>query len=370
MRFDSPAQVMQHALELARTGLGFVEPNPPVGAVIVNEDLEVLGAGWHQRFGGPHAEIHALQAAGDAARGATLYVTLEPCCHFGKTPPCTQAVVAAGIGKVVVATNDPNPQVAGRGSQQLREAGVTVEHGLLREEAAALISPFAKLMLRGLPWIIAKWAMTLDGKLATPTGDSQWISNEASRRIVHELRGRMDAIVVGIGTALADDPRLTARPAGPRTALRIVVDRQARLPLDSQLVRTANDTPVLVATATEAPAEKVSALEQAGVDVLRLPADAAGEVSLPALCDELGRRRFTNVLIEGGQKLLGACFDQRLIDEVYVFIAPKLVGGTDAPRSIAGRGVPLMNDALRLEHLEIRNIDSDVLIHGRITAQP
>lgn len=368
MRFDSPVQVMRHALELAQKGLGFVEPNPPVGAVIVNDQLELLGEGWHQKFGGPHAEIHAIQAAGDAAHGATLYVTLEPCCHAGKTPPCTQAILAAGIQNVVVATKDPNPQVAGRGGNELSAAGLIVELGLLREEAETLIGPFSKLMTRGLPWLIAKWAMTLDGKLATRTGDSRWISNEASRQIVHELRGRMDAIVVGLGTALADDPRLTARPAGPRTALRIVVDRRARLPLSSQLVTTAKDVPVLVATGPDAPEEKVAALKLAGVEVLRLPAGAAGEVSLPALCEELGRRRFTNVLIEGGSRLLGTCFDQRLIDEVYAFVAPKLVGGAAAPGPIGGGGVTTISNALQLKQITIRNVETDVLINGLIAS--
>lgn len=365
-RFESSDDVMRYALELARRGIGWVEPNPPVGAVLVNDELQIVGEGWHQRYGGPHAEIHALQQAGDLARGCTLFMTLEPCCHHGKTPPCTQAVIAAGIRRVVVATSDPNPLVAGQGLQELTAAGVSVECGVLKREADALIAPFQKLVLRKLPWFIAKWAMTLDGKVATFTGDSRWISNEASRFLVHELRSRMDAILVGIQTALADDPLLTARPAGARTAVRIVVDRQARLPLTSQLVATARQHPVLVAVADSVKPAQLAPLEEHGVEVLRCPLDETGQVSLPFLCEELGRRRFTNVLVEGGGKLLGSFFDRRMIDEVYAFIAPKIVGGTQSTTPVAGQGIEWMSKALRLEHPEICVLDSDVMIHGRL----
>lgn len=368
MRFDSPAEVMRHALELARQGVGSVEPNPLVGAVLVNDSGELVGEGWHQQYGGPHAEIHAIQNAGDAARGSTLYVTLEPCCHFGKTPPCTQAVIAAGIRRAVIATSDPNPQVSGQGMQELRNAGLEVDVGLLAAEAEAIVAPFRQLMTHGRPWIIAKWAMTLDGKLAAHTGNSRWISNEASRQVVHELRGRMDAILVGIGTALADDPLLTARPPGPRTAVRIVVDSMARLPLTSQLVATARQVPVLLAASSSAPSERLAALEHEGVETLLLPQDDAGQLSLSALCQELGRRRFTHVLAEGGRMMLGSLFDQRLIDEVYGFVAPKLIGGISAPGPIGGRGLNMMQDAAGLQNVEIRELDGDVLIHGRITA--
>ncbi len=364
MRFVSPVDVMRYALRLAERGRGAVEPNPAVGAVIVTDDLVLVGEGWHQAFGGPHAEIHALRQAGDAARGATLFVTLEPCCHFGKTAPCTQAVLAAGIRRVVVGATDPNPQVAGQGVRDLMAARVEVETGLLRREAEAIIAPFRKLMTTNRPWVIAKWAMTLDGKLATKTGDSRWISNEASRKLVHELRGRMDAIVVGIGTALADDPLLTARPAGLRTALRVVIDSQARLPVNSQLVTTARQIPLLVAVTESAPSERVEKLQSNGVEVLKFPVDVAGKLSLNALLMELGRRRCTNVLVEGGGALLGSLFDQRLIDEVYAFIAPKVIGG-DA-MAIGGDGLAAMHDALALNDSEVRVLNGDVLIHGRL----
>ncbi len=368
-RFASSADVMRRALELAQRGLGRVEPNPLVGAVIVNDQLEVLGEGWHQQFGGPHAEVHALEAAGEAARGATLFVTLEPCCHFGKTPPCSQAVIAAGIRKVIIGTTDPNPQVAEQGIAELRAAGIEFEVDFLKSNADALIAPFRRLMHDGRPWVIGKWAMTLDGKIASRSGSSQWISGEGSRKLVHELRGRVDAILVGSGTAMTDDPLLTARPPGPRTATRIVVDSHAKLPVGCQLLTTRDQAPVLIAVINAAAADRVAALQQAGAEVMSLPADKAGRVSLPALLQELGRRRMTNVLVEGGGSLLGSLFDQNLLDEVYAFIAPKLIGGQQAPSPLAGLGRELMSDAATLNELEIRAIGEDLMLHGRLTQE-
>jgi diaminohydroxyphosphoribosylaminopyrimidine deaminase/5-amino-6-(5-phosphoribosylamino)uracil reductase len=286
-----------------------------------------VGEGWHERFGGPHAEVMALAAAGDAARGATLYVTLEPCCHHGKTPPCTDAILAAGIARVVVAAEDPFPAVAGGGIAALGAAGVAVEIGPCRDAAIRLTAPFRTLVTTGRPWVIAKWAMSLDGHLAAAPGADRWISSPESRAIVHDLRSRVDAIVVGIGTALADDPELTARPAdpataGPRRPLRIVLDRLARLPLDSRLVRTARETPVLVAVGPEAPSASTTALAAAGVEVWASTApDQAARFA--ALLVELGHRRCTNVLVEGGPTVLASCFEAGLIDEVWTFVAPK-----------------------------------------------
>ncbi len=242
---------IRRALELARRGQGFVEPNPMVGCVIA-QGAEIIGEGWHRRFGQAHAEVEALHIAGDRAAGGTLYVTLEPCCHHGKTPPCTEAVLASGVRRVVVAMRDPFPQVQGGGIAALQAAGLTVEVGLLEDEAARLNAPYLRLVETGRPWIIAKWAMTLDGKIATHTGQSQWISNPKSREIVHALRGRVDALMIGRGTAERDDPLLTARPAGPRTAARVVLDTHASLCSTSQLVRTAGQSPVLVAVGNEA----------------------------------------------------------------------------------------------------------------------
>ena len=256
--------MMRRALELAERGQGSVEPNPAVGAVIVNDSGQILGEGWHQVFGGPHAEVYTLAAAGHAARGATLFVTLEPCCHFGKTPPCSKALIAAGIRQVIVAMRDPAPHVDGGGIQELRDAGIDVEVGLLEREAMRLVAPFVQLTLNRRPWFHAKWAMTLDGKIASRTGQSQWITNEASRAVVHRLRGRMDAILVGIGTAIADDPLLTARPAGSRVATRIVIDSRLRIPPDSQLVRTVSQSPVLLITTPQASTQRCDSTASSG----------------------------------------------------------------------------------------------------------
>lgn len=356
--------LLQRALELAQRGVGRVEPNPAVGAVVADDHGKILGEGWHQVFGGPHAEINAFAAAGDSTHGATLYVTLEPCCHFGKTPPCTRAVIAAGIRRVVVATSDPAAHVAGKGIDELKAAGIQVEVGLLHDQARRLIAPFTRLMTTGLPWVHAKWAMTLDGKIATKTGSSQWISNSTSRAVVHQLRGRMDAIVTGIGTVLADDPQLTARPAGLRQATRIVLDSACRIPLSSKLVQTAREAPVLVVASSSAPAMRIAALQAAGVEVLATPLTLEGQLDLYALAEELGRRRMTNVLIEAGSQVLGSFFDQCLINEVHVFVAPILAGGNSARSPLAGSGVDLMADASRLDHHDVQVLDGDVYVHG------
>jgi len=274
-----------------------------VGAVVVDDQLRLVGEGWHERYGGPHAEVQALAHSGPAACGATLFVTLEPCCHVGKTPPCVDAVIAAGIRRVVVGMQDPFAQVAGQGIARLREAKIDVEVGFLEPEARRLAAPFCKLVETGLLYVHAKWAMTLDGRIAARTGQSKWISNEASRAVAHRLRGRMDAIAIGIGTALADDPLLTARPAGPRVATRIVFDSQARLPLESQLVRTADTVPLLVVVGPRASADNVSRLRGEGAEVLECPTreqpDAADRIDPPrgprrtgpAADDQRARRR-------------------------------------------------------------------------------
>lgn len=355
---------MRRALELAAQGEGLVEPNPMVGCVIVR-GAEIIGEGWHRRFGGDHAEVEALKMAGARAAGATMVVTLEPCCHQGKTPPCTRAVIEAGVRRVVVAMRDPFPQVAGGGLAELRAAGVEVDVGLMEDEARRLCGPYLKLQEIGRPWIIAKWAMTLDGKTATCRGESRWISNEPSRRIVHALRGRVDAIVVGSRTARLDDPLLTARPPGPRTALRVVLDTRATLSSESQLVRTARDVPLLVAVGSEAPAADRNRLEAAGCEVFAGPGDTPA-ARLDALLVELGRRRLTNVLVEGGGRLTGSLLDAGQIDEVHVFVAAKLVGGAEAPGPIAGQGVAEMSAALSLDAREVRQLGSDVYIRGRV----
>ncbi len=346
-----------------------------VGAVIVDDELRLVGEGWHERFGGPHAEVNALSQAGDRARGATLFVTLEPCCHYGKTPPCVDAVIAAGLRKVVVGMADPFAAVSGRGIQRLRDANVEVEVGLLEAEARRLAAPFCKLVEQKLPYVHAKWAMTLDGRIASRTGASRWISNAASRARVHQLRGLMDAILVGRGTVTADDPLLTARPAGPRVPTRVVFDSRARLSLDSQLVQTIAQAPLLVVVGPLAAAARIEQLRARGAEIFQC---AAGQGSSPEdhpcpriLLDELGRRRMTNVLVEGGSELLGAMFDRQLVDEVHVFTAAKLLGGSAAKSPVAGTGRATPSELPDLVDPQIELLDGDVYIHGplRLAAQ-
>ena len=362
---SDPALYMRRALELAERGRGWVEPNPLVGAVVVR-DGRIVGEGHHERFGGAHAEPNAIAAAGEACRGATLYVTLEPCTHQGKTPPCVPAVVAAGFARVVAAMVDPDPRTQGHGIEQLRAAGVEVEVGLLEAEAQRLNAPFVKLTTRGLPFVTAKWAMSLDGKTATRIGDSHWISCEPSRELVHTLRSQVDAVLVGVGTALADDPLLTARPPGPpgpRTTVRIVADELARLPLYSQLLETAGEVPLIVATTEAAPPERRSALAAKGAEVLVLPMQRGG-VSLRALMAELGLRHMTNVLLEGGGELCAGALEAGVVDRLLVFVAPRLIGGRDARTPVEGDGAATMTQALRVRDWSVRRVGDDALIEA------
>lgn len=343
-----------------------MEPNPIVGAVVVANGL-CVGVGHHERFGGPHAEVVALAEAGSRSRGATLYVTLEPCCHYGKTPPCTNAILEAGIARVVAAMRDPFPHVAGNGIARLREATVAVDVGVAEDSARRANAPYLKRVTTGRPFVIAKWAMTLDGKTAVGSGDSRWISNPRSRALVHELRGRMDGIVVGVETAIADDPQLTARPAGPRQAVRIVLDSAARLPLDGQLVRTARDVPVWVAVSGRAPEERHTALAAHGCKVLRFP--GVSRVPVLPLLDELGQSGLTNLLIEGGGTVMGSFLDVGEVDAVDVFLAPILEGGDHRFTPVRGKGTALMSEALRLDQTVVNQVDGDVRVQG-LVARP
>jgi diaminohydroxyphosphoribosylaminopyrimidine deaminase/5-amino-6-(5-phosphoribosylamino)uracil reductase len=352
---------MRLALDKAQAGRGHVEPNPMVGAVLVRDGV-VVGIGQHERYGGPHAEVMALAQAGDAARGSTLYVTLEPCCHHGKTPPCTDAIVRARVASVKAAIRDPAPWVSGGGLAMLRAAGIDVAVGLEATAAAKLNAPFLKRVVTSLPYVTAKWAMTLDGKTAVASGDSRWISSAGARARVHELRGRMDAILVGIETALADDPLLTARPPGPRTAVRVVLDSRAVLPLESQLARTARETPVLVAVTDRAPADRREALAGQGCEIIAFP--GSGRVPILPLLAELGRRSMTNLLIEGGGRVLGAFFDAGQVDEVVAYVAPLLEAGDHARTAARGRGVSRMAQAVRLQDTLHYEIEGDLCIEG------
>ncbi len=365
------AHWMTLALAEAARGKGFVEPNPIVGAVLV-ADGRLAASGHHARFGGPHAEVAALAAAPGEHRGATMHVSLEPCCHYGKTPPCTRAILEAGIARVVVATRDPFPLVAGGGIEELRSSGIMVDvwppDSPAARQAIRLNRPFFKRVLTGRPYTIAKWAMSLDGRIALSTGDSRWISNEESRAIVHEIRGRVDGILVGIGTVFSDDPSLTARPPGPRTPARIVVDPRAETPLESVLVRTARTTPVLIFCSVEAPGERRSSLESAGCEVIPLAPDAGGSLAPGEILDVLAAKGMTNVLIEGGSKVLGRFFDAGCIDEVAVFVAPALFGGPAAFPPVEGKTLRSMEIVPRLTDVRTTPIRSDTLIQGLVPA--
>jgi diaminohydroxyphosphoribosylaminopyrimidine deaminase/5-amino-6-(5-phosphoribosylamino)uracil reductase len=357
---DLDRQWMQRALELAARGQGMVEPNPMVGCVLVQEG-RIVGEGWHRQFGGPHAEVDALQLAGPAAHQASMYVSLEPCCHHGKTPPCVDAILAAGVRRVIVAEQDPFPLVSGGGIARLQQAGVEVAVGLLAEQAKRLNAPFHKLIAMGRPWVIAKWAMSLDGKIATRNGESRWISNETSRAVVHQLRGRVDAILVGRGTVAADNPLLTARPAGARVATRIILDSNGNLSSDSQLVRTIKDAPVLVVTGADVSEETRKRLTTIGCEILATNGPSWTE-RLPELLDELGRRRMTNLLVEGGATTLGGFFDLDLVDEVHVFVNPRIIGGNFAPGPVAGIGISQVADALAFSDRRFEELDGDLHI--------
>ncbi len=362
---------MQRALKLAALGQGFVEPNPMVGCVIVKEG-QLLSEGYHRRFGGDHAEVDAIRRAEDTASliGSTAYVTLEPCCHFGKTPPCVDALIQAKVSRVVAAMTDPFAQVQGQGFERLRGAGIEVQVGVCEAESRWLNAAYLKRLQFGRPWVIAKWAMSLDGKIATSTGDSQWISGEASRGEVHRLRGVVDAIIVGGGTAIADNPTLTARPAGPRRATRIVLVGN-RLPrTDAKLFQTIEDAPVMLVRSQSLmdsnplQASQVKQLQQLGAKWLVLPAKSPQEL-VENLLDELGKQRFTNVLVEGGGSLLDSFFQADEADELRVFIAPKVIGGSAALGPVEGTGFAKLSAAPQFHTVHATRWDDDYCIVSR-----
>jgi diaminohydroxyphosphoribosylaminopyrimidine deaminase/5-amino-6-(5-phosphoribosylamino)uracil reductase len=369
---DTDALHLTRAIELARNGEGAVKPNPVVGAVVAR-DGEVLGEGWHREYGGAHAEVNAIEACGMEDLGdATLYVSLEPCCHEGKTPPCTDAIIQAGIRRVVVASDDPTEKASGRGLGILRDEGVevVVADGPLAASARLLNQAFRKHARVGRPWVLFKSAMTLDGKVATRTGDSQWISGEDSRGLAHRWRASVDAVVVGIGTALADDPQLTARPDGlpaepseqPR---RVVFDSLARLPVGSQLVAAAEQIPLTVVVSRAAARADTDALEAAGVQVLV----ATGEnepARVRSALDQLGAMGVASVLLEGGPHLAGAFLDAGEVDEIRLFLAPLLLGGSSARDPLEGEGVERISEALRALTMSCESVGEDLLISARL----
>ena len=351
---------MRRAVELARRGR--TSPNPMVGAVIVR-DGAVIAEGWHERCGALHAERHALaHCSGDPA-GATMYVTLEPCCHQGRQPPCTEAIVEAGIRRVVIGSDDPNPLVAGKGVAILRAHGIEVETGVCREECDALNTVFFHYIRTKRPYVTMKYAMTLDGKIATRTGASQWITGEEARQRVHADRDRYTAIMAGVGTVLADDPLLTCRLEGGHNPIRIICDSELRTPPDSQLVRTARETPTILAACRPDP-EKAAALTALGCEVWTLP-ERDGHVDLAALMDRLGQREIDSVLLEGGGTLNGAMLEAGLVHRVQAYIAPKIFGGA-AQSPVRGEGVDLPAQAWTLRDRTVTQIGDDLLIEGEV----
>jgi diaminohydroxyphosphoribosylaminopyrimidine deaminase/5-amino-6-(5-phosphoribosylamino)uracil reductase len=369
---DTDRVHLGRAIELARRGEDDVKPNPLVGAVVVR-DGQVLGEGWHERYGAPHAEVNALDACGpEDLTGATLYVSLEPCCHEGNTPPCTEAIMRAGIARVVVASDDPTEKASGRGLGILRDEGVevVVADGELAASARLLNQPFRKHARVGRPWVLFKSAMTLDGKVATRAGDSQWISGEESRLLAHTWRASVDAVIVGIGTALADDPQLTARPDGilaelPRQPRRVVFDSLARLPISSQLVSAADQVPLTVCVSRAAARSDTDALEAAGAQVLV----ATGEnepARVRSALDQLGASGIASVLLEGGPHLAGAFLDAGEIDEIRLFLAPILLGGRTARDPLEGEGVERISEALRALSFDCDRVGEDLLVSARL----
>ena len=353
---------MREALRIARYAEGRTSPNPLVGAVVVR-DGKIVAQGWHRKAGTPHAEIHALNMAGELARGATLYVTLEPYSHFGRTPPCAFAIVDAGIKKVVAAMSDTNPKVAGRGFDILRSAGVEVEDGLLEDEARKLNEVFVKWVTRKLPFVTLKFACSLDGKIATVGGQSQWISCEASRKFSHGLRDINDAILVGIGTVLADNPSLTTRLVDGKNPVRVIVDSNARIPLDATVV-TDKSARTIVAVTSNAPPEKISALESHGVEIIT--AGDGQRVDLRTLMRELAAREITSILVEGGATIHFAMLEAQLVDKVLAFVAPKILGGSQALSAVAGKGFAKLSDAVELENFTVRQLGADFLLSGYV----
>jgi diaminohydroxyphosphoribosylaminopyrimidine deaminase/5-amino-6-(5-phosphoribosylamino)uracil reductase len=368
---DSDRRHLARAIEIAEQGRGRVSPNPLVGAVIADSSGPI-GEGFHRELGGPHAEVEAIRAAGDRdLAGATMYVSLEPCCHQGRTPPCTDAIRQAGIGRVVVASDDPSEHASGRGLGILRDEGVEVVlyDGDLAERARLLNQPFRKRARTGRPWVLFKAAMTLDGKVATRGGDSKWISGEPSRELAHHWRAECDAVAVGVGTALADDPLLTSRVKNPAPAARqprrVVFDSLGRLPLDAQLVRDARRVPLTVVVSRAAPRAATDALEAHGADVVV----ATGENEPARVCsalDQLGAAGISSVLLEGGPHLAGAFLDAGEVDEVRLFLAPLILGGRTARDPLEGEGVEQIADAVRALTLECERIGDDLLVSARI----
>lgn len=357
---------MKRAMELAQRGIGYTKPNPLVGAVIV-KDGRIIGEGYHQIYGGNHAEINAFLSAKEDVNGATMYVTLEPCSHFGKTPPCANAIVQKGIKKVVIGLMDPNPLVAGRGIEILKSNGIEVITGILEDEGKKLNEIFLKYITTKLPFVILKTAMTLDGKLATVTGDSKWITNEQSRQYVHELRHRVSGIMVGIGTVLTDNPELTTRLKGGEGVdpVRIIVDTTAKISLAAKVLNLASKAKTIIATTEKADKERLKDITNKGADIIVTPLKN-NKVDLDYLMRQLGQKGIDSVLLEGGAALNFSALKEGIVDKVVMFIAPKIIGGSSAKTPVGGEGVSYMKDAMLLDDIQVLRFQEDIMIEGYI----
>ncbi|MBN1318080.1 MAG: bifunctional diaminohydroxyphosphoribosylaminopyrimidine deaminase/5-amino-6-(5-phosphoribosylamino)uracil reductase RibD [Anaerolineales bacterium] len=360
---NHPQEYMMRVLQLAERGRGRTSPNPMVGAVIV-KDGQIVGEGYHPKAGQPHAEIFALRAAGEKARGGTLYVNLEPCCHYGRTPPCTQAIIRAGISEVHFSMLDPNPQVAGKGAAELEAAGIRTVIGERQEQAHELNEVFIHWMATGMPFVVAKFGMSLDGKIATRTGDSRWITNTESRTYTHTLRDQLDAILVGADTVIIDDPMLTTRldKDDVKHPLRIVLDSKGRIPIDARILDSALPGKTIVASTEVVAVERRQALAEKGIELLVCPEDD-GRVDIKSLLVKLGSRQITSLLVEGGGTMMASFLEKGLVNKMLSIIAPLIIGG-DAPTPVGGLGVDRLADAWRLTRLDVRQFGTDVLVSG------
>jgi len=355
---------MERALELAEKGAGFVNPNPMVGAVIV-KDGRIIGEGYHKYFGGNHAEVEAINSTTEDIKGSTMYVTLEPCSHFGKTPPCVNAIIDKGINKVVVAMLDPNPLVSGKGIEILRSKGIEVVTGVLEDRARRLNEVFIKYITTGIPFIVLKTAMSLDGKIATKFADSKWITNEESRKYVHLLRHRYSGILVGVNTVLVDNPQLTVRIPGfeEKNPVRIIVDSTCKIPIDANVIKNTSNAKTIIATTEKGDKEKINVLKEMGIEVLILPIKN-GKVDLLTLVKELGQLGIDSILIEGGGTINYSALEAGIVDKVNFFIAPIILGGHLAKTSVEGEGVPLVENGFKVKNISMQKFNQDIMIEG------
>lgn len=355
---------MRLAMQLAGNAIGRTSPNPLVGAVIV-KDNRVVGCGWHRKAGTPHAEVHALNQAGELAQGADVYVTLEPCAHYGKTPPCAKALVEAKVKNVYGGLLDVNPKVAGKGFKILEDAGIHVEYGFLQDELRKQNEVFFKWIEHKKPFVVLKAAMTLDGKIATATGQSKWITNETSRAYGYKLRDIYDGIMVGINTVIEDNPMLTARVDGGKNPIRIVVDSSLKIDINANVVQD-KSAKTIIATTDKADKDKILKLQAQDVDVIVVDKDENDKVDIEKLLDILGQQNICSILVEGGATLSGSFVARKLVDKVYFFIAPKIVGGKEAKTPVAGTGILNLQEALALKDIQIEKLEEDILIIGRV----